>query len=68
MSRTCATRPRCWFQFVPSRGGQLNSQKVSCGEFCFNSCPHAEGNLNPTWVEWLMGVSIRALTRRATAD
>ena len=33
---------------------------------CFNSCPHAEGNLpNQHWA-FTYGVSIRALTRRAT--
>ena len=34
------------FQFVPSRGGQHRcGYTFSTPAFCFNSCPHAEGNL-----------------------
>ena len=33
------------FQFVPSRGGQLEMIVLFLRATCFNSCPHAEGNV-----------------------
>ena len=56
------------FQFVPSRGGQQCPGRALQGPGAgFNSCPHAEGNLIPRKFLAENFVSIRALTRRATA-
>ena len=54
------------FQFVPSRGGQPGLWCRKALFFCFNSCPHAEGNHFAVCLLNRVGVSIRALTRRAT--
>ena len=54
------------FQFVPSRGGQPRKIVKEESSMGFNSCPHAEGNLLPVAGAEEDGVSIRALTRRAT--